>query len=224
VEICHGAAVAVPASTGLSGRRLLLAMLVILAAAVIPAVAVPTLYCRNDPPVLPDLGEIPAFALTDERGEPFTQEALRGHPTVIGFVFTRCDTICPVITQRMRGVQDKTFDLGPRLKLLSISVDPGYDTPERLAAYARENKADDTRWRFLTGPSSQVRALVEGPMMNSMNLERTVNTIPQIGHTGHLVLVDGDLRIRGVYGSSDVTRLDELMRDVRYLIRTRKRD
>jgi protein SCO1/2 len=128
------------------------------------------------------------------------------------------------MTMRMRGVQDKTFDAGKRLKFVSISVDPGYDTPERLAAYARENHADPERWRFLTGSNAQIRALVEGPLMNSMRREREINSIPQIGHTGHFYLIDGDLRIRGIYGSSDVTRLDELMRDARYLIRTRKRD
>ncbi|MBX3159150.1 MAG: SCO family protein [Deltaproteobacteria bacterium] len=182
------------------------------------------MFCRNERPELADLGTLPDFAFTDERGQPFTQEALRGQVTVIDFIFTRCDQICPVVTQRMRGVQDKTFDAGKRLKFVSITVDPGYDTPERLAAYARENGADDARWRFLTGPADQIRAIVEGPLMNSMRLEREINSIPQIGHTGHFVLVDGDLRIRGVYGSSDVTKLDELMRDARYLIRTRRRD
>jgi cytochrome oxidase Cu insertion factor (SCO1/SenC/PrrC family) len=199
-------------------------MLIILAAAVIPAVVVPTLMCRNDPPELKDYGMLPDFVLTDERGETFTQEALRGHPTVLDFVFTRCDQICPTMTARMRGVQDKTFDAGKRLKFVSISVDPGYDTPPRLAAYAQENKADPERWRFLTGSNAQIRTLVEGPLMNSMKREREINSIPQIGHTGHFYLIDGDLHIRGIYGSSDVSRLDELMRDARYLIRTRKRD
>jgi protein SCO1 len=213
-----------PRRRGVPGRRLLLALLGILLLAVIPAVVVPTLLTRGSQPELDDLGEVPAFSLIDEHGEPFTEEALRGHPTIVGFVFTRCETVCPVITAKMHGLQDKTADRkGAAIKLLSISVDPAYDTPQRLLEYATFHKADFARWRFLTGPRERVLALVEGPFMNSMREEGKTNSgAPSISHSGYLVLVDGDLRIRGVYDSSDVQALDRLMRDARFLARTHR--
>jgi protein SCO1/2 len=205
------------------GRRVLAIMLAIVVVAAIPAVVVPMLWSRGKPPKLEQLGSIPPFALTDERGQPFTEAALRGHPTIVSFVFTRCDTICPVTSMKMRHLQELTFDAGERIKLLSLSVDPTYDTPDRLAAYAHRYDADPTRWRFVTGPFDTVHALVEGPFMTSMLREADrPGGIPNIAHGGYFLLIDGELQIRGMYSSSDQNRLDELVRDARYLARISK--
>jgi protein SCO1/2 len=211
-------------STSIPGRRLLFALLVIFLLAVVPSIVVPTFVCRSGSTNLPDLGDVTAFSLIDEQGEAFTEEALRGHPTIVGFVFTRCDTICPVITLKMHRLLEKTADRkGAMIKLLSISVDPEYDTPARLLAYAKRHQSDPTRWRFLTGPRDKVRQLVEGPFMNSMLAEGVSATgAPQISHSGYLALVDGDLKIRGVYDSNDIQALDQLIHDARYLGRTHR--
>lgn len=210
------------ASPSLSGKKLLLGLLVVLLVAVVPFIIVPTLLHRGDGIELPDLGTVPAFSLVDDQGQTFTEEALRGHPTIVNFVFTRCDTICPVISAKMERLQEKLLDRRAEpIKLLSISVDPAYDTPERLAAYAQRFHALPAKWRFLTGPVDQVRALVEGPFMNSMiNEGLTPSGAPAISHNGYFALVDGDLRIRGVYDSNDIAKLDELLRHARYLARS----
>lgn len=205
------------------GRRVLLGLLGVLVATVVPAVVMPTLVCRTPEPELADLGEVGAFALTDERGQPFTEAALRDQVTIVSFVFTRCDTICPVTTMKMARLQDKTFDARAHIKLASFSVDPEYDTPARLAAYAQRYQADPARWRFVTGPADAVRRLVEGPLMNSMAREGTTPSgAPAIAHSGYFLLVDGHGRVRGTYASGDLQRLDELIRDARYLVRTRR--
>jgi protein SCO1/2 len=203
------------------GPRLLVALLVILVAAVVPAIVMPTVMCRRTDPVLDDLGAVGSFTLTDERGEPFSDAALRGHVTIVSFLFTRCDTICPVTTMKMARLQEGTFDAGARIKLASFSVDPAYDTPARLAVYAQRYHADPTRWRFVTGPVDDVRRLVEGPFMNSMASEGvTPSGAPAISHSGYFLLVDGNAHIRGAYDSGELTRLDELVRDARFLVRT----
>ena len=209
---------------GVSGRRLLFALLVIFLVAVIPSIIMPTLMCRPEAPELLDLGGVPAFSLVDEHGEAFTEDALRGHPTIVGFVFTRCDSICPVITAKMRGIQEKTSDRkGEGIKLVSISVDPAYDTPPRLLEYGNLHQADFQRWRFLTGPRDAVHSLVEGPFMTSMLQQGlTASGAPSISHSGYLTLVDGDLEIRGVYDSNDLQALERLMRDARFLARTHR--
>jgi protein SCO1/2 len=206
----------------LSGRRLLIGLLVVLVAAVVPAVVVPTLMCRPAEPRLDDLGPVGSFALTDERNQPFTDAALRGHVTIVSFLFTRCDTICPVTTMKMERLQDKTFDAAAAIKLASFSVDPAYDTPARLAEYAQRYHADPARWRFVTGGAEDMRRLVEGPLMNSMASEGvTASGAPAISHSGYFLLIDGNAHIRGAYDSSDVKRLDEMVHDARYLARTR---
>ena len=208
-------------STSVPGRRLLLGLLVVLLAAVVPAVFVPTLMCRPDTPVLDDLGAVGAFELTDERGQPFGEAALRGHVTLVSFIFTRCDTICPITTMKMAKLQDKTFDVGAKIKLASFSVDPGYDTPARLTEFARRYQADPARWRFITGPVDAVRALIEGPFMNSMASEGvTPSGAPAISHSGYFLLVDERAHIRGAYDSGDTRKLDQMIHDARFLART----
>jgi protein SCO1 len=226
-RICHGPLVPEPlvpiTPSRIRGKRVLLVMLAIVVLGAIPAVAIPILWTRGKAPVLHDLSTIPAFTLVDERGQTFTEEALRHHPTIVSFIFTRCDTTCPITSMKMEKIQEKTFDAGQSIKLLSISIDPAYDTPARLAAFAQKYKADPERWRFVTGPADVIKQLVEGPFLTSMQTEdpRT-DGIPNIVHRGYFMLVDGDLHIRNIYESNDIQRLDEMIRDARYLARISK--
>jgi len=207
------------APTPIPGKRILLALLGVVIVAV--AIVAITILRRPPDPKFEDLGVVSPFTLTDERGQPFTAEALRGHVTIVSFLFTRCDTICPVTTMKMANLQEKTFDVGDRVKLVSFSVDPTYDTPARLTVYAERFHADPERWRFITGPEDKVRTLIEGPFMTSMMREGTQsNGAPNIAHGGYFLLVDPTLRIRGTYDSNDIHRLDELVRDARFLART----
>jgi protein SCO1/2 len=209
-------------SSGIPGKKLLFGLLVVFVAVVVPTIILPTFACRQNAYDLPDLGTVPAFSLVDDQGEVFTEAALRGHPTIVDFVFTRCDTICPVISARMARMQEKLSDRrAESIKLVSISVDPLHDTPPVLAAYAQKFQAHPDKWRFLTGPVDSVKRLVEGPFMGLMKLEGvTVSGAPAISHSGYFMLVDGDLKIRGVYDSSELPKLEEMMRHARYLART----
>ncbi len=207
---------------GARGKKVLLAMLAIVVLGAVPAVVVPILWTRDKAPPLQDLATIPAFTLVDERGQTFTEDALRGHATIVSFIFTRCDTVCPVTSMKMQRIQEKTFGV-EKIKLLSISVDPTYDTPLRLTAFAQKYKAEPARWRFVTGPADAIQQLVEGPFMSSMQTEAPrPDNIPNIAHAGYFMLVDSNLHIRGRYESDDIQRLDEMIRAARYLARTAK--
>ena len=77
---------------------------------------------------------------------------------VAAFIFTRCPMSCPRITSVMKGLQGKLAGTG--VQLVSLSVDPEYDTPEVLADFARRYGADPDRWWFLTGPKADVERLI----------------------------------------------------------------
>jgi len=202
-----------------SGKRALLVGVAFILVAMIPLVWVFT--HRKHDPHLTDMGIVPPFNLVDEAGHPITQEVFRGHPTIVSFLFTRCDTICPITTMKMENLQAKTA--GTPVHLVSYSVDPKYDTPERLAAYGQRYKADPARWHFITGAFDQIYHLVEGPFMSSMQREPDkANGVPSIAHGGYFILVDGNLHIRGTYDSGDAQRLADIVRDARYLARTQK--
>jgi protein SCO1 len=160
---------------------------------------------------LPSLGVLPAFALTDQDGKPLGSAELRGKVWVAAFMFTRCPTICPRITRRMRELQLEAAKRKQELTLVSFSVDPENDTPEVLRAYARKYQADPASWRFLTGDLEVVKkTAVEGV---KMALDGKADpSKPDFGilHGTYLALIDRELGLRGYYrteSAEDTARL-----------------
>lgn len=103
--------------------------------------------------VVPRIRLAPGFALTDQAGEMLTNEDLRGQFVLYTFFYTRCPEPCNHINEIMQEIQDRLgeIDLGDTpITFVSISIDPAYDTPERLAAYAAAHNADLERWSFAT--------------------------------------------------------------------------
>lgn len=99
--------------------------------------------------------DVPDVVLVDSEGRPVWLEELLGGegPWLVNFVFTSCSTICPVMTSTFATAQR---ELGDGVRLVSISIDPEHDTPERLASYARAHRAAGS-WRFLTGSPEAVQ-------------------------------------------------------------------
>jgi protein SCO1 len=178
-----------------------------------------TLEVQPDPALdepLPVMVDPPAFALKDQAGRAFTRPDLAGHVTIAGFVFTRCQTVCPLISLRMRKLQQQTASAGTQVQLLSFSVDPEYDTPAVLADYHKKVGADAARWRFVTGDPAEVRRVVAGTLMMAMERDGTTqgNGAPNVVHSEHLALFDRHGRVRGYYDSTDPDRLARLQEDI----------
>jgi protein SCO1/2 len=202
------------------GRTVVLGSAALIVLIAVTAIALPLWQAKHHVPELDDYGVVPAFKLTDETGAVITQDALRGHVSIVDFIFTRCDSICPLSSMKMHRLQEETSDQ-PDIKLLSFSVDPDYDTPPRLAEYAKKFEADSGRWHFVTGPIAAVKKVVTDAMMISMDRDgRTQpNGAPNIVHQPHFLLIDPDLHIRGLYDSTEPVRLEALLRDARDLAR-----
>jgi protein SCO1/2 len=179
-----------------------------------------TRVLRPAPPALPVLGTLPAFVLTDQDGKPFGSADLRGQVWVAGFIFTRCPTICPVITTTMGKIQRRARGLGQDFRLVSFSVDPGYDTPERLAAYASQHQASPRSWKFVTGQFDDVKRTVVDGLKIAMadRAPRGEQDFASVMHGTHFVLVDRDGRIRGYYDSSEPEVVDRVLADSAMLI------
>lgn len=183
----------------------------------VPIAAVVT-RAKPLPPPLEDYGPAPEFTLVSHHDAPFSAADLRGKVYVTSFIFTRCPSICPIVTAKMREVQARTKNLGDRFHLVSISVDPVHDTPAVLAQYARDNQASATRWTFLTGPYDAVQTIAEEGFKQAMQKLPPGDEIMNLTHGTHLVLVDANGRIRGFYDSADDQRLKELVRDAGLLV------
>ena len=165
---------------------------------------------------------LPAFTLTDQHNKPYGLADLKGKVWVADFVFTSCPTACPKLTKRMAQIQHRSRNLIEAFHLVTFTVDPDNDTPERLAAYAQTYHADSTRWSFLTGKSADIEATVVKGFKMAMGKEETEpgSNIFSIFHGEKLVLVDGDGAIRGYYDADDDGQAD-LLRDVDILINAR---
>jgi protein SCO1/2 len=155
----------------------------------------------------PILGGLPAFTLTDQRGQPFGSRELAGKVWVADFIFTACQTACPMLSERMAQVGKRARHLGPDFHLVSISVDPERDTPERLAAYAARYGANPISWSFLTGPEQAIQATVVDGFKVGAGKERGAGVdggpgFWEIFHGEKLVLVDRQLRIRGYFDAT----------------------
>ena len=101
--------------------------------------------------------DIPDVQLIDADGEVV---ALRGlleseHPVALNFIFTTCTTICPVMTVTFAQMQRTLGTAAEELQLVSVSIDPEYDRPGVLKAYARQFQAEEN-WTFLTGDSNDI--------------------------------------------------------------------
>jgi protein SCO1/2 len=154
----------------------------------------------------------PAFTLTDQAGQKFGSDQLHGKVWVADFVFTTCTGLCPMMTQQMSEFQKQTA--GSNIQMVSFSVDPEHDTPAVLTSYARDARADLSRWHFLTGDKetlwkiSTAMKLAVGP---------GDGTDHQVMHSSHFLLVDGNGAVRGVYDYKDPGFMAQLVNDAKSL-------
>ena len=140
-------------------RPLLRALLIVVLVALLLGLAVVAIrngdLMHQQTAELPDLGEVPEFAFIDTSGETIRRADLDGDYWIVDFIFTRCTGTCPLLSSRMFAIQSALTDDDP-VRLVSVSVDPEFDTPEVMAAYAERFKAEPGRWLFLTGDKGEI--------------------------------------------------------------------
>jgi len=124
-------------------------------------------FSPNFVPPVPGSYELPAvkrvagFVLRDSTGRAVnTRQITAGKVAVVSFIYTACPERlgCPLASGALQDLQGRLKDEGLHrdVVLLSISFDPGRDSPAQLAKYARVYGADPAFWRFMTAPSTRV--------------------------------------------------------------------
>lgn len=103
---------------------------------------------------------VPDFALVAQDGSALRLGSLRGRVVLIDFIYTRCPMpeACPRLSANFAYLQKR---LGSRIDLISITLDPKWDKPPVLEAYARRWAADTRTWRFATGQPDEIRRIAE---------------------------------------------------------------
>lgn len=141
-----------------------------------------------------NLDPAPDFALVDQDGAARSLASLRGRTVLLDFIYTTCPGPCPILTSVDVAVQDRLADQADRVWFVSISLDPGTDTPAALRRYAEERGADTANWSFLTGGEREVADVI--------GRYGVASTRAEDGELDHMVvrfLIDGEGRIAGRY-------------------------
>jgi len=156
------------------------------------------------------------FTLTERSGKEVTKQDLLGEPWVVGFVFTRCAGPCPKVTSQMKTLESQ---IGDRAKLVTMTVDPDYDTPEILTRYADAFDADKDRWLFLTGDKETMYRYIEKnfrmPVQEMLGEDRKPGF--EVLHTTNLLLVDSKGVVRGKYNALMPEEMAKLKLDLKKL-------
>ncbi|MFN3403573.1 MAG: SCO family protein [Cytophagaceae bacterium] len=161
-----------------------------------------------------DAHTIPDFKLTNQDGNQFSSEALKGKITIVDFFFTRCGGICPKMTRHLGRVQD-AFKNDSNVRIVSFTVDPVFDGVDVLKKYSAEFGADNNKWIFLTGTKDSIYQIAQkGFFLSAM--EDEANPVDFI-HSEKLVLVDKVGRIRGYYNGTDPEDVNRLIAEIKVL-------
>ena len=127
---------------------------------------------------------VPPFTLITAAERPFTASDLAGHVTAVTFIFTRCPVpeFCPLVVKRFQQMQreiERNASLAG-VRLLSVTLDPAFDTPQVLSAYASAKEADPARWQFVTGSTEEIARFASA---FAIHVER--NGVLHRPHAGH---------------------------------------
>lgn len=182
-------------------------------------------------------GAVPPFALTERSGRRVTLDDLRGSVWVVDFIYTECTESCP--TQSLQFAQlQRDFATEPRLRLVSVTVDPAHDTQAVLARYAERYGAGD-RWWFLTGDKRAIYCLARDGFRLGVVDSRAAAPVDCGGlswltpgaawashgsqglimHSARIVLVDREGQIRAYHLATDGDSVTALRANLETLLR-----
>jgi cytochrome oxidase Cu insertion factor (SCO1/SenC/PrrC family) len=166
-------------------------------------------------------GMVDDFKLTLCNGsEPkeVSRDDLKGKVWLGAFIFTRCNNSCPVFSDAMKHLQQDLAQTND-FRLVSITLDPEHDTPERLREYAARFQADPNRWLFLRGDEAAVHKL--STECFKLAAERNPDTKTSSGnefmHARKVFLVDRHGQVRGYYNlmGDEQAKQEDVLKEVR---------
>jgi protein SCO1 len=150
------------------------------------------------------------FALIDQRGEPITEAAFRGHPSAVFFGFTHCPEVCPTTLFEMDGWLKKLGDDGKNIRAYFVSVDPERDTADIMDSYVG-NVSD--RITGITGDPDKIHAMAKAFGIYWRKVD-TGDGDYTMDHTASVILLDSAGAFAGTiaYGENPEAAYTKLRR------------
>jgi protein SCO1/2 len=173
---------------------------------------------------LPPIKHAAGGLVLDEQGRAHDLiDMLRGHITILAFIYTRCGDICPVASMQMSFVQDlaaKDPAIAARMQLVSMSFDPEHDTPAVMAEHAtiwRSQSPNAPQWQFVTAPDRVALTSVLAAYNQTIGLKRDPKSLTgPFTHIFRAFLIDPSGQIRNIY-SLDFLDPKLVLTDIRTL-------
>ncbi len=166
------------------------------------------------------------FQLIQTNGQPLTADSMQGKIAVVSFFFSSCPTVCPAMNFHLKQAHDRMYAFKD-VVFVSYSIDPDTDTPEVLEAYKeRFEVGGSPKWKFITGDRETIYRLAQ-----AYYLAAAQDSAAEGGfsHSQSAVIVDwnGQLRSRvnddnqivGAYDVGQPVQVDELVEDLRVLVK-----
>src|SRR5208283_4487766 len=148
--------------------------------------------------------------LVDQNGNTVVLSSLKGKPLVVDFIYTSCPGPCLMETAKFANVALRLGnDLGSKVTLVSITVDPEHDGPKQLLDYSKQQGADEKGWYFLTGGPADVDKALAG-----FKLSRQIQPDGSVGHLVDMMLVGPDGRLVREY-NGEIVKAQDIVDDVK---------
>lgn len=137
--------------------------------------------------------KVPAFSFTNQDGKTITNDDYLGKVYVVEFFFTTCPTICPRMSRNLVDIQEE-FKGFEDFGVASFTINPEFDTPDVLKAYAEKYKVNNPNWHFMTGDEKDIYDLAN----NGFTIYAGKNEEVEGGfeHSGNFALIDKEGFIR----------------------------
>lgn len=154
------------------------------------------------------------FKLTNQNGELITQQDYDNKIYVTDFFFTRCPSICPIMSDNMEKLQ-QVFLKDDDVMFLSMSVTPEMDSVPVLRNYANDKGAIDSKWNIATGDKKHIYNLARKSYFAVV--DQGDGGLQDFIHTPNFILVDKTKQIRGVYNGTNNDEILRLIDDIKIL-------
>jgi protein SCO1/2 len=174
-----------------------------------PELVAKSLQNKNENHIVSD------FSLINQNGETITQENYKDKIYVTDFIFTRCLSICPIMTDNMAVLQ-REFLKNDDIMFLSVSVTPDIDNVAILKQYATDKGVIDSRWNVTTGNKKHIYELARRSYFAAV--DQGDGGLQDFIHTPNFILVDKKKQIRGIYDGTEDAAMLKLITDIKTLI------
>lgn len=154
------------------------------------------------------------FTFTNQDGEPFGLENLKGKVWVADFIFTNCDDVCLPMTYNMVRLQEMVKEEGiENVEFVSFSVDPEIDTPEVMKEFGETFNADFSNFHFLTGYTQS--SIEEFAASNFKTIVKKPENEDQVIHQVYFYLINQDGKIQKFYPGTNEIPFAEIIDDIK---------